>query len=114
MTVILLGHAVIAPFKNPIDADYDRYVPDLHAKTWAVTSRWADMICFMDYYVVVEDDGSRKKGRGGNERVMHFENSAAYDSKNRYGLPSELEMGESGEAAYATLRNAITEARKET
>ncbi len=88
-------------------------MPDVRWKTWGLTHRWADMVLFLDYYVETTDDGGRTKGRGGQERVMHTEHHAAYEAKNRSGLPSEIEMGHSGVEAWANLRAALADARKE-
>ena len=112
MSILLLGHSIIKPFKNPEGDDYDQYVPDCHWKTWNLTHRWADMVLFMNYYVEVTDDQGRPKGRGGRERIMFCEHHPAYEAKNRSGLPAEISMGTSGTEAWANLRAALAEARK--
>jgi hypothetical protein len=111
MTIILLGHTKIAPYKNPIGADYDRFIVDVHHKTWGLTSRWVDAVLFYNYWIEVDESGSRPKGKGGHARVIHTQHSAAFDAKNRFGLPSEIEGGDSGEEAWHNLRQAIVEAR---
>lgn len=112
MSILLLAHSIVKPFKNPTADDYDRFVPDLHHKTWSVTHRWADMVLFLDYYVEVTDDGGRAKGRGGQQRTMYTEHHAAYEAKNRCGLPPEIGMGESGMQAWNNLKTAITQSRE--
>ena len=98
MSVVLLGHTRVAPFKNPEGEDYDRFQPDLHKKTAAALTRWADAVLFANYYTEVEDG----KGKGG---------SPAFDAKNRVGLPPVLDMGSNGTEAWANLVGAIKEAR---
>ena len=76
--IVLLSHSKVAAFRNPTGADYDRYIADCHAKTWAATARWADAILFGKFDSVVDlkaaDRGNiQKKGKGigGAFRVMH-------------------------------------------
>lgn len=113
MSVVLLAHSLVKPYKNPIGEDYDRYIPDMHHKTWSVTHKWADMVLFANYYVeVMTERGSRPKGRGGQVRQMHTEYHAAFEAKNRHALPEVINMGSSGAEAWANLTTAIKEARK--
>ena len=113
MTIVFLEHIQIRPFKNPEGSDYDRYQAACHAKTWQITHRWADAVLFYNYYVEVQEDGSRAKGKGGKSRVLYTEYSAAFDAKNRFGLPREIEGGASGKEAWSNLTEAILEAREE-
>ncbi len=112
MRVILLGHVKVKPFKNPTGADYDRYVVDVHEKTWGATHGWADAVLFCNYFVAVDESGARAKGKGGDTRLMYTTFSAAYDAKNRYNLPQEIEMGSSGKEAWANLVTAIKAGRQ--
>mgnify|MGYP003145964773 CR=1 FL=1 len=113
ISVVCLTHAVVRAHKNPLGEDFDRFVPDVHGKTWNLTHRWADMVLFGNYYVEVDTSGSRSKGRGGHDREMHTEWSAAFEAKNRHGLPAEISMGTSGVDAWNNLKAAIAAARKE-
>jgi len=119
MAVIVLCHTKVMTFKNPEGADYDRYQPDLHHKTWALTHRWADIVLFANFYTVIaETSGGGKgpakgKGRGGTERVMFAERTAAYDAKNRHGLPAEIPMGDSGQESWTNFLAAIKEGRQQ-
>lgn len=116
MGVICLCHTKVATFKNPEGADYDRYQPDLHHKTWGLIHKWADVVCFMNFETFTEKDGQRAKGRGGQQRVLYTERHAAYDAKNRLGLPTEIALGDSAQeswqrfAAEVKARKAATNA----
>ena len=112
MSIMMLGHSIVKPYKNPDGDDYDTYTPDVHWKTWNLTHRWADMVLFLNYHVEISQDGGRSKGRGGQERIMYTEHHAAYEAKNRCALPTEIEMGHSGVEAWANLKAAIDAGRK--
>jgi len=113
MAVIVLCHTKVTLFRNPEAADFDRYQPDLHHKTWSLTHRWADIVLFANFYTVIADETSggkgpsKGKGRGGTERLMFAERTAAFDAKNRHGLPSELSMGNSGTEAWTNFLSAM-------
>lgn len=107
MSVMLLGHSIVKPFKNPNGADYDRYQPDIHPKTWALTHKWADLVLFANYFVQTTKEGGRTKGKGGQDRVMYTEYTAAYEAKNRHNLPGEISMGTSGPEAWGNLVTAL-------
>ena len=115
MSIMLLGHAKVSPFRNPEGPDYDRYNVDVHHKTWALTHRWADMVLFANYEVVFaagESTKTKAKAHGGQSRVIYTEHHAAYDAKNRHNLPDEVPMGSSGEDAYRNLTTAIKAGRR--
>lgn len=116
MGILALAHSHVKPFKNPEGEDYDRYIVDMHPKTWAVTHKWADMILFANYYVEIDKGKSgreRAKGKGGQSRFFNTEHHAAYDAKHRHGLPADISMGDSGQEAWDNLKNEIKAARKE-
>lgn len=113
MSIMLLGHSIVKPYKNPSGADYDRYQPDVHPKTWAITHKWADLVLFGNYFVETTKEGGRAKGKGGQDRIMYTEYTAAYEAKNRHALPNEISMGTSGNAAWANLITALKTAKEQ-
>jgi hypothetical protein len=102
MTIVLLAHAKVAKFQNPDGPDYDRYSPDVDRRTWSLTHKWADCVLFGKYEVIISGGTTgekAKKGKGiGQARMMFTQWSAAYDAKNRLGLPPEIEMGDTPES----------------
>ncbi len=108
MSVMLLGHAQVDDFKNPEGPDFDRWLPQCHEATWAVTHQWADMVLFANYIVAVDKEG---KGQGGVKRFLYTQFHPAYDAKNRYGLPSQISMGDSAEEAWGNIVNALQTAK---
>lgn len=109
-SVIMLGHSRIEPFKNPAGDDYKRFIPDVNSKTWELTNRWADMVLFLDFVTTVDDDG---KAHTAQQRIMFTEYHPAYSAKNRFGLPPEVEMGESYTDAWKNLSAAIKASGKD-
>jgi hypothetical protein len=108
MAILALCHSRVAPFKNPEGPDYDRFTPDLHPKTWGLTHKWADYVLFLNFETYVEAGRSpRPKGKGGSRRVLHTERTAAFDAKNRHGLPPRIDCGESAAEAWANLTAAM-------
>jgi hypothetical protein len=95
MAVILLAHARVVEYANPMGESYDRYQLDLHSSKSLSTSarvmEWADCVMFANHKVLSRkgDDG-RSKGIGTGERVMFTEERPAFQAKNRYSLPAEL------------------------
>lgn len=113
MSILCLCHTRVKTFKNPEGADYDRWTPDMHDKTWGLTHKWADAILFLNYETFVDEANPKKKGKASSSqaRIMYTERHAAYDAGNRFGLPPEIIMGESGQEAWSNFRAALTEAR---
>lgn len=115
MTIVMLCHTKVKPFKNPEGADYDRYQPDIHEKTWGLSHKWADCVLFGNFEVTVQTDkadAKKGKGTGGSFRLLYTERKAAYDAKNRLGLPSEIEMGNSPQEAFTAFASAVKAGRQ--
>ena len=115
MTIVMLTHTKVVTFKNPIGADYDKYVPDMHAKSWGLISAWADIVLFANRVVNVETDRNQKKGKADSftDRVLHTEANPAWDAKNRHNLPPEIPMGESSAECYSNFVRALKESVSE-
>jgi hypothetical protein len=103
MEVILLAHAAIRMFANPSGADYSRYECKLHKGAAALLREWCDTNLFAVHEEFTRKDGSRVKGISTGRRVLKTERTAAWDAKNRYGLPPELPLSYQD---YAEARDA--------
>lgn len=117
MMVLFLSHTKINTFKNPSGPDYDRWAPDMHPKTWALTQRWLDAVFFGDFEVAVDAPGKDnllKKGKavGNSIRVLYTTESPSFDAKNRMGLPEDIDVGDSAADAWKNLADAIKQSRK--
>lgn len=110
--IVMLGHARIRSFKNPIGADYDRFEADVHAKTWAATARWADTVLFGNFQTIVDKVKQGKgKGVGGTDRKLYTERRDAWDAKNRYGMPEEIAIENDRTKGWETVWSHIVPAK---
>jgi hypothetical protein len=119
MTIFLLCHTKVKGFKNPDGPDYDRYQPDCHEKTWGLSHKWADCVLFGNFEVAYSNikknekgEEARGKARGGQVRMMYTERRAAWDAKNRLGLQTEIEMGNSAPEAWGNFTAALKAGRE--
>lgn len=98
INVVLTAHAQIRKFELPDEmGSYDKYELKLGKKTSSQTAplvkEWADIVLFCNYKTyLITQEGSTKKKAQGSQRVMYTEHAAAWDAKNRHGLPSELPL----------------------
>jgi hypothetical protein len=96
MHVVFLAHSTTKKFELPEEeGQFDRYQLDLEKKVAPLLKAWCDLMLFINYktIVIVDDKGKNAKGQGGTRRVMHSEHTAAFDAKNRDGLPREMDLG---------------------
>lgn len=105
MEVILLAHATVKTFKNPAGTDFDRYECKLQKGAAALLREWCDANLFAVYEEFVKEGKglARAKGVSTGARVLKTVRTAAWDAKNRHGLPEELPLDY---AAYAEARAA--------
>jgi hypothetical protein len=93
MNIILLAHSKIKRFQNPEGEDYERWEIALNQKLAGIFRQWCDIVCFAQHEVSVEHEKknkARKRGVSSGARIMRTQWSAAYDAKNRYGLPPKM------------------------
>ena len=93
MNIILLAHCHIKAFANPAGDNFDRYEMKLHQKSSALIQEWCDELLFCNYQTfTMENKDGRSKGISNGARLIHTERAAAFDAKNRHGLPKELPL----------------------
>jgi hypothetical protein len=92
MHVVFLAHATVRKFEAPDQAgSYDRFELKLSKQVSPLLKEWADLVLFANYVTrTVEKDNGKARGVGGKERVLFANHAAAYDAKNRHGLPDKL------------------------
>lgn len=113
MHIILLAHSALRLFKNPEGEDFDRYELKLNTKAGGLLKEWSDAALFARFEVYAKQDAKTKRVRGvaTGARLLCTERTAAYDAKNRYGLPDRLPLSWADfEAAVAAGTPADAEA----
>lgn len=92
--VVLVAHTKVVKTSPPDQTEgFDRWELDLDKRTAPSVKEWADAVLFLNYRMrIIEGSDGRSKGIGGKDRVIYAERSAAYDAKNRFGLPPEMPM----------------------
>lgn len=95
--VLWLCHSVIKKFDNPqLNTSYDRYVVKMHHKAADLLEELCEMVLFVNNDVATKKDKMTKKIHAIDleSHCMFTRLSAAYDAKNRIGLPKKIEFTE--------------------
>lgn len=94
MTIVMLAHSAIRTFKDPQSDGYDRYELKIHKYPAGLFKEWPDAVLFAQHEAAVATDKRTKRNRGVSTgaRIMHTVWNAAFDAKNRYGLPEEMPL----------------------
>lgn len=109
MHLVLLGHSLIKTFKNPQGEDFDRYIMQLNEKAAGLLRQWANGVYFANYETfAVADKAKRVRGVSTGARLMYTQRTAAYDAKDRYGLPEVLPLSWAEFEKHARLGQPMT------
>ena len=94
VNVLFVAHAKVQRTSPPDETDgYDRYELKLTKHSAPLLKEWCDLLLFANYRTrLVEGGDGRKKAIGGKERLLFAERAAAWDAKNRFGLPESFPM----------------------
>ncbi len=90
--LLFLAHSQVRKFEAPDQAgSYDRFELKLSKQVAPLLKEWADVVLFGNFVTrVAEKDNGKHRGVGGKERVLFANHTAAFDAKNRHGLPDKL------------------------
>ena len=105
--IVFLAHSTVKKFEQPDAAgSYDRFELKLSKGCSALLKEWSDAVLFGNFHTkVVEATDGKKRAIGGRERIIYTTHSAAYDAKNRHGLPESMPMCS---ASFAPIFGAFT------
>ena len=97
MSVVLIAHATVDRFDDPETVSYNRYEIDLHAKSVGAIERDMDAILLVKRAITVKSDDvgfnkSRAVAEGGSNIFIYTEGRAAFEAKNRYGMPPKIKF----------------------
>jgi hypothetical protein len=93
--VVFTCHESIEKFTNPEGDSFNYWRPSLHPKGSGCLTEWCDEVFFLRFRTstVQKQEGfgtKRSLGVGGKERYICTTKTAAYEAKNRLGLPDEI------------------------
>lgn len=96
MCVILLSHAVIKTFQNPLGSDYDTYRLKLREKNAELYLEYATIVGFLRIPVTVVEEKqgftNKTKAIAPPDRVLSATPNAAYSAKNRYWITEDIPL----------------------
>lgn len=93
MHVVLLAHSFVKKFSNPEGDDFDRYILKMNDKAASLIREWCKGVYFANYETfAVKEKGKRVRGVSTGARLLYTQRTAAYDAKDRYGLPESLPL----------------------
>lgn len=95
--VLWLCHSIIKKFDNPqLNASYDRYIVKMHHKAADLLEELCEMVLFVNSDVSTKKDKLTKKTHAIDmeSHCMFTRLSAAFDAKNRIGLPKKIQFTE--------------------
>jgi hypothetical protein len=92
MNVLILCHSQIKTVNNPVGDNYDHFEAKVNAKICGIFREWCDAVLFAQFDMFTKKDGMRAKAYGGDGRIVQTTHSAAWDAKNRYGLPEVMPL----------------------
>ena len=92
--VVLLAHSKVSKFEEPDKGGaYDRYSMKLDKKIESLVKEWCDALLFMNFETRLVEKVKGQEGVraiGGANRIIHCTRAAAYDAKNRHGMPDKV------------------------
>jgi hypothetical protein len=94
LNVVFVAHSKVVRVSPPDQTDgFDRYELRLHKAVAPKFKEWADVLLFANYRThIIEGDDGRMKAKGGKDRILFTQRTAAFDAKNRFGLAPEVPM----------------------
>ena len=112
MGVVVLSHAEIKRFDDPMSDAYDRYQIKLGKQIGKLFQEWSDVIGFAQTELITKIEKAkglkeeRNRAITTGKRVLRLVGSPAYDAGNRYGLPETLPL------EWSAYQAALDAARK--
>lgn len=94
MNVVICAHAHVKKFEDPEGPGFERYELAMNKDAAGLFKQWVDAILFARREVFGKLDPTTKKVKayGSSARMLHTEQTPAYDAGNRWCLPAEMEL----------------------
>ena len=93
MNIVLIDHARVKLYKNPVAEDFERFIMAMHEKSAAPLKRWCAFVFFATHEIAIHKDKQKRvRGMSDGARVIKTQWNAAWDAKNRADLPADLPL----------------------
>jgi hypothetical protein len=97
MNVMLIAHAAVVRYENPMTEPYDQFRPKLPTRCNALLQEWADVLAFAAFKVIVKKtdvgfNNTVNRGITTGDRLLHLVEAPAYVAKNRFTGPDTIPM----------------------
>ena len=90
--VCIVSHSKMRKMELPEESGrFDRWELDLVQELCAPIKKWADMVLFANYKILVTEVNKKNKAVGG-KRTLYTSHNPCWDAKNRYKLKAEVEF----------------------
>lgn len=95
MNIVVCAHAHVKQAKDPeMLHDYDTYEIKCHELVSALWREWVEGLFFVRFktFTKTSDDTEKARALGTDERVVYTVQRPAFQAKNRFGMPAEMEF----------------------
>lgn len=97
MNIVLIAHAEIKTFEDPMRDNYDKYWPNLDKRARDTIMQWADCVLFANWEIFTKSDkggfgADETKGIGHGRRLLYTEERPSFKAGNSFDLPAEMEF----------------------
>lgn len=108
MNVVIIAHAAIVRFENPVTEPYDQYRPKLPTRCNQLLQEWCDIMAFAAFKVIVKKtdvgfNNTVTRGVTTGDRLLHVVETPAFVAKNRYDMPEDIPMTFEALSKYAPI-----------
>lgn len=95
INVVQIAHPEIVRFDSPVTDPYSRYQPKLHKRANALVRERADVVAFLNRRVSIKEKEVARQTKvahaeGGKEILIHLNEAAGFNAKNRYNMPDSI------------------------
>ena len=102
--IVMLAHSDVKMFNSPDEEGYSRYVLAMSKVGAALCKQWCDSVLFARYETFTKKGTDKRvQGISSGKRVLETTWHAAFDAKNRCGLPEQILLSWD---AYKTARDS--------
>lgn len=111
MNVVLIAHAHLKMQKNPSGDDFERFTLKLNEKAGGAVREWAETVLFANWETFTRENANERRiGVTSGRRLIYTTKTAAFEAKNRYALPDEIDLAGGWDGfARAVDRNRAAE-----